>query len=108
MPAPSLPSRSTVRASPGASGPGVATHDATDCCCLRGGNTPDPGVRSGEQCVSGKRRGHDSAPTARAITSTDSSSDEIASVAIISLARDVSGMVSVGLKAVELVQETYR
>jgi hypothetical protein len=45
------------------------------------------------------------APTARAITSTEVSNAEMHSVAISSFARGESGIVSVGLKAVELVTD---
>ena len=48
------------------------------------------------------------APTARAITSTEVSNAEMHSVAISSFARGESGIVSVGLKAVELVTDTYK
>lgn len=49
-----------------------------------------------------------SEPTARAITSRDVSSAAVASMPINALAREDSGMVSVGLNALELVSETYR
>lgn len=46
--------------------------------------------------------------TPREMTSTDSSNAEIDSTPISSFARGDSGMVSVGLKADELVIDTYR
>ena len=49
-----------------------------------------------------------SEPTARAITSSDVSSAAVASMPMSALARVESGMVSVGLNALELVSETYR
>ena len=47
-------------------------------------------------------------PTARAMTSREMSNAEVACTPISALARIDSGMVSVGLKALELVSDTYR
>jgi hypothetical protein len=49
-----------------------------------------------------------SAPTARATTSRDVSSAAVASMPINALARLLNGIVSVGLKALEFVVDTYR
>jgi hypothetical protein len=48
------------------------------------------------------------APTARAMTSSEVSSAAVASIPISVLARLVSGMVSVGLNALEFVSDRYR
>ena len=47
-------------------------------------------------------------PTPRAITVTETMSALVHSTPMSSFARPVSGIVSVGLNAVELVSETYR
>jgi hypothetical protein len=46
--------------------------------------------------------------TARATTSRTVTDDTVASVSIKLFANRVSGIVSVGLNAIELVKETYR
>ena len=48
------------------------------------------------------------APTARAMTSSEVISAAVAWMPIRILAREVSGMVSVGLKALEFVVDRYR
>jgi hypothetical protein len=49
-----------------------------------------------------------SAPTARAMTSRDVTKAAVAWTPMSTLARELSGMVSVGLKALELVVDKYR
>ena len=75
---------------------------------------PDEGApdqwrhRSGALSRLGRDRQPPSEPTARAITSSDVSRAAVAWMPINILARVESGIVSVGLNALELVSETYR